>query len=79
MSQHAALTTSFDWLFQVLPDSLMENVASSDGEIKLYTSKLHLHNVQDNMAGQYQCVVSNEFGSAFSQRAKINVYGRQRF
>ena len=55
---------------------MMENFATSDGEIKRYTSKLHLHNIQDKMAGQYQCVVSNEFGSAFSQRAKINVYGK---
>lgn len=58
---------------------MMENFAKSDGDIKHYTSHLHLQNVQDNMAGQYQCVVSNEFGSAFSQRAKINVYGRQKF
>lgn len=54
----------------------METVASSTGEIKHYTSSLHLHNVEDDMAGRYQCVVSNDFGSAFSLRARINVYGK---
>ncbi|XP_076469744.1 uncharacterized protein LOC143300070 [Babylonia areolata] len=58
----------------VLPDSMMENLAVSDGEVKRFTSNLHLHNVQDNMAGHYQCVVSNQFGSSFSQKARINVY-----
>ncbi|XP_076447859.1 uncharacterized protein LOC143284771 isoform X2 [Babylonia areolata] len=59
---------------EVLPDTKVENFANSDGDIKRYTSRLHLHTVQDQDAGHYQCVVSNQYGPAFSHRAKINVY-----
>ncbi|KAK7493921.1 hypothetical protein BaRGS_00014803 [Batillaria attramentaria] len=58
----------------VLPAASTETLATSDGDIKRYTSRLHLRNIRDDMAGRYQCVVSNDFGSAFSHRAKINVY-----
>lgn len=58
----------------MLPPGMVETTATSDGDIKRYTSRLHLHHIRDDMAGRYQCVVSNDFGSAFSQRAQINVY-----
>lgn len=59
---------------RVLQASLMQTLASSDGDIKRYTSTLNLHKIQDDDAGHYQCVVTNEFGSAFSNRSKVNVY-----
>lgn len=37
------------------------------------TATLHLFAVTGNNSGRYQCVVSNKFGSAYSQRIKISV------
>ncbi|CAG5115947.1 unnamed protein product, partial [Candidula unifasciata] len=58
----------------LLNDSLSVVTASSDGDVKRYTSNLHLTDMQDSMAGRYQCVVANDFGSTFSQKAYLNVY-----
>lgn len=63
---------------QLLNDSLAVVTASSEGDVKRYTSHLHLTDMQDSMAGRYQCVVSNDFGSTFSQKAYINVYGEEK-
>uniref|UniRef100_A0A2C9JD97 Ig-like domain-containing protein n=1 Tax=Biomphalaria glabrata TaxID=6526 RepID=A0A2C9JD97_BIOGL len=58
----------------VLEDIHSVVTASSDGEVKHFTSHLILPDVQDSTAGKYHCVVSNEFGYAISQKAQINVY-----
>lgn len=63
--------------FQLLSNANTEVKAESDGEVKRYTSYLHLVNIRDSMAGRYQCFVSNDFGSSFSQRAYVNVFGKQ--
>lgn len=48
---------------------------SADGRSSLMTSELLLQNITDEDAGRYQCVVSNDFGSTYSSRAKITVHG----
>jgi hypothetical protein len=48
---------------------------STDGRTNLMTSELLLQNISDEDAGRYQCVVSNDFGSTYSSRAKITVHG----
>lgn len=37
------------------------------------TSKLHLINVDHTHAGRYQCIASNDFGKAYSQKFKVTV------
>lgn len=49
---------------------------SPDGRTNLMTSELLLQNITDDDAGRYQCVVSNDFGSTYSSRAKITVHGK---
>ncbi|CAL1531514.1 unnamed protein product [Lymnaea stagnalis] len=59
---------------QVLEERHSTVTASSDGDVKRFTSHLTLCDVQDSMAGKYHCIVSNEFGYAISERALVNVY-----
>ncbi|XP_057370279.1 leucine-rich repeats and immunoglobulin-like domains protein 3 [Daphnia carinata] len=47
---------------------------SPDGRTNLMTSVLLLQNITDEDAGRYQCIVSNDFGSTYSSRAKITVH-----
>lgn len=37
------------------------------------TSRLHLRNVDVKTAGRYQCIASNDFGKAYSQKFKVTV------
>ncbi|XP_055300618.1 leucine-rich repeats and immunoglobulin-like domains protein 2 isoform X2 [Sitodiplosis mosellana] len=37
------------------------------------TSRLHLINVDSRTAGRYQCIASNNFGTAYSQKFKVTV------
>lgn len=37
------------------------------------TSRLHLINVDAKTAGRYQCIASNNFGTAYSQKFKVTV------
>lgn len=37
------------------------------------TSRLHLTNVDHIHAGRYQCIASNDFGKAYSQKFKVTV------
>ena len=48
---------------------------SPDGRTNQMTSELLLHNITDEDSGRYQCIVSNDFGSAYSSRAAITVHG----
>uniref|UniRef100_G3RVJ4 Leucine-rich repeats and immunoglobulin-like domains protein 2 n=1 Tax=Gorilla gorilla gorilla TaxID=9595 RepID=G3RVJ4_GORGO len=43
------------------------------GEALEYTSILHLFNVNFTDEGKYQCIVTNHFGSNYSQKAKLTV------
>lgn len=49
---------------------------SPDGRTSYLTSELLLQNITDDDAGRYQCIVSNDFGSTYSSRAKITVHGK---
>ena len=53
----------------------MENYARRH-DMTLYTSRLSLINVKENDAGKYQCIISNGFGSSYSKRSNVNVYGK---
>lgn len=50
-------------------------IRSPDGRMSYMTSELLLQNITDEDAGRYQCIVSNDFGSTYSSRAKITVHG----
>lgn len=39
----------------------------------IVTSRLHLTNVDHTAAGRYQCIASNDFGKAYSQKFKVTV------
>uniref|UniRef100_A0A8C9DQG8 Leucine rich repeats and immunoglobulin like domains 2 n=1 Tax=Prolemur simus TaxID=1328070 RepID=A0A8C9DQG8_PROSS len=43
------------------------------GEVLEYTSILHLFNVNFTDEGKYQCIVTNHFGSNYSQKARLTV------
>lgn len=43
------------------------------------TSRLILYNVSHTHAGRYQCVVSNNYGTTYSQKIKINVVSFPKF
>ncbi|GFR64170.1 leucine-rich repeats and immunoglobulin domains protein 1 [Elysia marginata] len=62
-----------------LTASLYEVRATRDGDVNRYTSTLTLRNLRHSSGEAYQCIVSNEFGRAFSQKAYINVYVFPRF
>ncbi|KAG7494683.1 leucine-rich repeats and immunoglobulin-like domains protein 2 [Solea senegalensis] len=58
---------------EVLYDAEVQNFAQfQEGEL-IYTTMLHLLNVNFTDEGRYQCVVSNHFGSNYSNRAKLTV------
>lgn len=57
-------------------DVQMVNYAQRRGNLTHYVSTLHITNADDTDAGRYHCIISNEYGSAYSSRANINVYGK---
>lgn len=60
---------------EVLYDAEVQNYARyQEGEL-VYTTVLHLLNVNFTDEGRYQCVVSNHFGANYSNRAKLTVNG----
>lgn len=55
----------------------IENYESTtDGKITNLTSILNLKDVGDEHKGQYQCIVQNEFGAAYSQKVDVTVHGK---
>ncbi|MEQ2291471.1 Leucine-rich repeats and immunoglobulin-like domains protein 2, partial [Ameca splendens] len=58
---------------EVLYDAEVENYARYQGGQLIYTTVLHLLNVNFTDEGLYQCVVSNHFGSNYSNRAKLTI------
>ncbi|KAL4226043.1 otolith morphogenesis [Mactra antiquata] len=73
--------TNFQWKKDdfALTDAETEDYAIRNNNVTHYTSSLHITNAQDEDAGKYQCVISNEYGSAYSKRAMINVYVYPKF
>ncbi|XP_040854229.1 leucine-rich repeats and immunoglobulin-like domains protein 2 isoform X2 [Ochotona curzoniae] len=61
---------------EILYDVDIENFVrywQQAGEALEYTSILHLINVNFTDEGKYQCIVTNHFGSNYSQKAKLTV------
>ncbi|XP_067166792.1 leucine-rich repeats and immunoglobulin-like domains protein 2 isoform X3 [Apteryx mantelli] len=61
---------------EVLYDAEVENFAryqQQSDEVVEYTTVLHLFNVNFTDEGKYQCIVTNHFGSNYSDKAKLTV------
>uniref|UniRef100_A0A8P0SSX9 Leucine-rich repeats and immunoglobulin-like domains protein 2 n=1 Tax=Canis lupus familiaris TaxID=9615 RepID=A0A8P0SSX9_CANLF len=61
---------------EILYDIDIENFVryqQQAGEAVEYTSVLHLFNVNFTDEGEYQCIVTNHFGSNYSNKAKLTV------
>ncbi|XP_015198250.2 leucine-rich repeats and immunoglobulin-like domains protein 2 isoform X1 [Lepisosteus oculatus] len=61
---------------EVLYDAEVQNFAryrEQEGDVVEYTTVLHLVGVNFTDEGRYQCVVTNHFGSNYSNRAKLTV------
>ncbi|XP_032894010.1 leucine-rich repeats and immunoglobulin-like domains protein 3 [Amblyraja radiata] len=61
---------------EVLHEAEIENYAhlrSQGGEVMEYTTILRLRHVNFSSEGKYQCVISNHFGSSYSNKAKLTV------
>ncbi|XP_060239808.1 leucine-rich repeats and immunoglobulin-like domains protein 1 isoform X2 [Meriones unguiculatus] len=61
---------------EVLANADMENFAhvrAQDGEVMEYTTILHLRHVTFGHEGRYQCVITNHFGSTYSDKARLTV------
>ncbi|XP_062960499.1 leucine-rich repeats and immunoglobulin-like domains protein 2 isoform X1 [Cynocephalus volans] len=61
---------------EILYDVDIENFVryrQQAGEALEYTSVLHLFNVNFTDEGKYQCIVTNHFGSNYSQKARLTV------
>ncbi|KAM4741532.1 leucine-rich repeats and immunoglobulin-like domains protein 2 [Anableps anableps] len=72
-SSDSPMTTAWRKDGEVLYDAEVENYARyQDGQL-IYTTVLHLLNVNFTDEGLYQCVVSNHFGSNYSNRAKLTI------
>ena len=58
-------------------DSSKEAGLLSDGrQIFNFTSHLHLHNLQESDVGNFQCIITNKFGSAYTHKANITIHGQ---
>ncbi|XP_061582890.1 leucine-rich repeats and immunoglobulin-like domains protein 2 [Cololabis saira] len=72
-SSDSPMTTAWRKDGEVLYDAEVQNYARyQEGEL-IYTTVLHLLNVNFTDEGRYQCVVSNHFGSNYSNRAMLTV------
>ncbi|KAG5879278.1 hypothetical protein JTB14_008954 [Gonioctena quinquepunctata] len=55
------------------PNVTIESRVDPDGKSTETSSHLHLTGVEYTHAGKYQCVVSNSFGTTYSQKSAISV------
>ncbi|XP_040263538.1 leucine-rich repeats and immunoglobulin-like domains protein 1 isoform X1 [Bufo bufo] len=61
---------------EILHNAETENFANArekDGDVINYTTILHLRNVTFDHDGQYQCIITNHFGSTYSNKAGLTV------
>ncbi|KAI7807735.1 leucine-rich repeats and immunoglobulin-like domains protein 2 [Triplophysa rosa] len=72
-SSDSPMSTAWRKDGEVLHDAQVQNYARYQDQRLLYTTLLHLLNVNFTDEGQYQCVVSNQFGSNYSTLAKLTV------
>ncbi|CAG9816547.1 unnamed protein product [Phaedon cochleariae] len=57
----------------VNPNVVVKSRTDEDGKSTETSSHLHLLKVENSDAGKYQCVVSNSFGTTYSQKSTISV------
>ncbi|XP_008946274.1 PREDICTED: leucine-rich repeats and immunoglobulin-like domains protein 2, partial [Merops nubicus] len=75
-SSDSPMSTAWRKDSEVLYDAEIENFAryqQQSGEVVEYTTVLHLFNVNFTDEGKYQCIVTNHFGSNYSNKAKLTV------
>eukprot|EP00062_Callorhinchus_milii_P010408 gi/632955268/ref/XP_007893385.1/ PREDICTED: leucine-rich repeats and immunoglobulin-like domains protein 1 [Callorhinchus milii] len=75
-SSDSPMTFAWKKGHEILHDAEIENFAhvrAKDGEVMEYTTILHLRAVQFTDEGRYQCMITNNFGSTYSTRAKLTV------
>lgn len=72
-SSDSPMTTAWRKDGEVLYDAEVQNYARYQDAELIYSTVLHLLNVNFTDEGRYQCVVSNHFGSNYSNRAKLTV------
>uniref|UniRef100_A0A671S555 Leucine-rich repeats and immunoglobulin-like domains protein 2 n=1 Tax=Sinocyclocheilus anshuiensis TaxID=1608454 RepID=A0A671S555_9TELE len=72
-SSDSPMSTTWRKDGEVLYEAQVQNYARYQDHRLLYTTVLHLLNVNFTDEGQYQCVVSNHFGSNYSTLAKLTV------
>lgn len=60
---------------EVLSDAQVQNYARYQDQQLIFTSMLHLLNVNFTDEGRYQCVISNNFSTSYSTEAKVTVNG----
>ncbi|XP_053101611.1 leucine-rich repeats and immunoglobulin-like domains protein 2 isoform X2 [Hemicordylus capensis] len=61
---------------EILYDADIENFVryqQQDGDVLEYTTVLHVFSVNFTDEGKYQCIISNHFGSNYSNKAKLTV------
>uniref|UniRef100_A0A8C6K1V5 Uncharacterized protein n=1 Tax=Melopsittacus undulatus TaxID=13146 RepID=A0A8C6K1V5_MELUD len=61
---------------EMLYNAEIENFAhvrAKDGEVMEYTTILHLRHVTFAHEGRYQCIITNHFGSTYSNKARLTV------
>ncbi|XP_074861934.1 leucine-rich repeats and immunoglobulin-like domains protein 1 [Carettochelys insculpta] len=61
---------------EILHNAEIENFAHArarDGEVMEYTTVLHLRHVTFSHEGRYQCIITNHFGSTYSNKARLTV------
>ncbi|XP_061148076.1 leucine-rich repeats and immunoglobulin-like domains protein 2 [Syngnathus typhle] len=72
-SSDSPMSTAWRKDGEMLYDAEVQNHGRyQDGEL-IYTTVLHLLNVDFTAEGRYQCVVSNHFGANYSNKAKLTV------
>lgn len=65
---------------EILHNAEIENFANireKGGDVMVYTTILHLRNVTFEHEGQFQCIITNHFGSTYSNKAGLVVNGEQ--
>ncbi|KAM9814138.1 leucine-rich repeats and immunoglobulin-like domains protein 2 [Neosynchiropus ocellatus] len=72
-SSDSPMTTAWRKDGEVLYDAEVQNYARYQHGELIYTTVLHLLNVNFTDEGRYQCVVSNHFGANYSNRATLTV------
>lgn len=73
----ADLPMTFQWKkdnVDIKPVNVKQFVRSNDGKGTEQSSEFTLINITQSDAGKYQCVVSNEYGTTYSVKSKLQVF-----